>query len=104
MPLTGKQKSQLKALGQRMADDIHLGTDGLSDGFVAHLNAALQRKELVKLRFTELEGDARKEMASELSEAVGAECVAVVGRTVLLYRENPELPAKKRALAGPASE
>lgn len=102
MSLTGKQKSALKSRGQRMSDDIHLGNDGLSDGFVAHLNALLLRKELVKLRFTELEGDARKEMASDLCEAVGAECVAVVGRTVLLYKANPELPAKKRALAGDA--
>jgi RNA-binding protein YhbY len=41
-------------------------------------------------------GSERKQAAEELAIAAGAQCVGVVGRTVLLYRPNESLPAEKR--------
>ena len=38
------------------------------------------------MRFTDLEGAERKELANAVCKAVGAELVQVVGRTVLMYR------------------
>jgi RNA-binding protein len=98
MTLTGRQKRALKSKGMTMEDDLRLGTAGISEGFVAHLDSLLSRKELVKLRFADLEGSARKTLAAEVGEASGAEVIGVVGRTMLLYRANPELPADQRAL------
>ncbi|MCE9591321.1 MAG: YhbY family RNA-binding protein [Planctomycetes bacterium] len=98
MTLTGKQKRALKSLGQTMSDDLSMGKAGPSDGVFARLGALLTKKELVKVRFTELEGDARRELAAQVSQAVGAQCVAVVGRTILLYRANPELEPDQRVL------
>lgn len=98
MTLTGKQKRALKALGQKIPDDLRVGAEGLSEGFVAALSRVLDRKEVAKVRFTDLEGDDRKSFALEIAEAAGAVCVATVGRTVLLYRANPELDPGKRAL------
>lgn len=90
MPLTGQQKRLLKQRGQTMADDCRLGKGMFSDRFVGHLNRLLDERELVKMRFTELEGKDRKALAEAVSEAVGAELVQVVGRTVLLYRAKPD--------------
>jgi len=79
-----------------MADDCRLGKELLSDAFLGHLNALLDQKELVKMRFGELEGKARKELAKAVSEAVGAELVQVVGRTALLYRPRKASPETER--------
>ncbi len=98
MALTGKQKRALKSMGMTMDDDLRLGGAGLSEGFLAHLSEQLDRKELVKLRFAEVEGSARKKLAADIAEAAGAELVGLVGRTMLLYRENPKLEPDKRAL------
>jgi RNA-binding protein len=98
MSLTGKQKSQLRSLGQKLADDAHLGKAGLTDTFVAHVNQLLARKELVKLRFTDVEGPERQALAEQAATAIGADLITVVGRTALLYRANPELDAKQRVL------
>lgn len=98
MTLTGKQKRTLKSLGQTMPDDLPMGKAGITDGIVARLDAMLKKKELIKVRFTELEGAARKELASQVSQTLSAQCIAVVGRTMLLYRANPELDAAKRVL------
>ena len=37
-----------------------------------------------------------KDAARELAEAVGAEVVQVIGRTLTVYRENPDLDEKAR--------
>ncbi len=72
-----------------MPDDCRLGKGLFSDEFVGHLNRLLDKQELVKMRFTDLEGAARKELANAVCSAVGAELVQVVGRTVLMYRPAP---------------
>ncbi len=54
----------------------------------------LDRRELVKLRFDDVEGAGRKELA----EILDAHCEAVVGRTALYYRSNLELPRENRVL------
>ncbi len=92
MPLTPQQKRKLKSQGQTMPDDCRLGKGLFSNAFAGNLNRLLDRKGLVKMRFTELEGKDRKELANAVCQAVGAELVQVVGRTVLLYREPKEEP------------
>ncbi len=86
MALTAGHKRLLRQRGQTMADDCRLGKHLFSDEFVGHLNRLLDKRGLVKMRFGELEGKDRKELAKAVCEAVGAELVQVVGRTVLLYR------------------
>jgi RNA-binding protein len=90
MALSAQQKRLLKQRGQTMADDCRLGKNLFSDQFVGHLNRLLDKQELVKMRFGDLEGKDRKELAVAVCDAVGAELVQVVGRTVLLFRAKPE--------------
>lgn len=85
-----------------MRDDVQLGKGGLSEGFIATLQRLLAEQELVKLRFgKDVQGAAREDLAAEVVGAIpgeAVECVAIVGRTMLLYRANPELDPKRRAL------
>ena len=98
MTLTGKDKRKLKSLGMTMADDIQLGKGGLTAGHRAAIEKLFTLRELVKIRFGELEGSARGDFAQEIAQEIQAQCVSVVGRTMLLYRENPALAYKDRAL------
>jgi RNA-binding protein len=98
MTLTGKQKRHLRALGQKLSDDAHLGKAGLTDAFVAHVNQLFARKELIKVRFDDVEGPERQELAEQVAAGVNAELITVVGRTALLYRANPQLDAKERVI------
>ncbi len=100
MPITGQDKRRLKALGQTKDDDVRLGQAGLSEGFLANLDTLFKRQELVKLRFTELRGEERKELADMICQATEADLVGILGRTMLLYRPNPDLPPEQRALGG----
>ncbi len=95
MSLTGKQKRVLKGKGQKLSDDCHLGKAGLTASFIAFAGEIFGKKELIKLRFSDVEGVERKELAERVAAALGAECVSVLGHTLLLYKPNAKLKDEK---------
>ena len=94
--LTGRQRRVLRALGRRMSAGGHVGKAGLTDGAVKAIARLFEKDELVKVRLAERESDKRKEMSGQLARALGAVSVAAVGRTVLLYKRNDDLPGEDR--------
>jgi len=95
--LTGRQKRGLRALGRRLAARGAVGKAGLTDAAVAAIGCLFERDELVKVRLHERDGERRAELSRRLARAVGAVWVAAVGRTVLLYKQNVDLPPESRA-------
>jgi RNA-binding protein len=99
--LTSKQKKHLRALGRSVPAGASIGKEGRSEGFVKTVGLLLERHELVKVRLPADPPKVRQEAAESLAETTGATCIAVVGRTALLYRPNDRLPPEKRvALPG----
>ena len=91
--LTSRQRGRLTALANKLEPSVSLGKGGPSPALLAHLQAELERHELVKLRFTDFK-EGRQELARELAERAGAELVRVLGNTALLYRRHPD-PEKR---------
>ncbi len=94
--LTGKQKRFLRGLGQRLEPSVVLGKSGMTPAIVAAVGEQLSRRELIKVRLPAGPGRARRASAEALAAAAEASCAGVVGRTALLYRPNPDLPARER--------
>lgn len=92
MPLTGKQRRHLRALGHHLEPVVQLGKLGLTDAVTAAVEDAIERHELVKVRLGTECPDDRHEVADKLAAALGAEAAQVVGRTLLLYRRHPKEP------------
>ena len=92
MGLDGKQRRKLRALGHHLSVVVQVGHDGVTAGLLAALEQALWDHELVKVKVgSEAPGD-RKAVAAELAEATGADLAQVLGRTLLLYKPNPDEP------------
>jgi RNA-binding protein len=94
MPLSSKQRASLRSEAHHLSALVHVGHHGLTPAIQQSLDDALRTKELVKIQFTKTAELDIKTAASELASAVDAAVVQVIGRTVTLYRENPELPKK----------
>lgn len=94
--LTGKQKSHLRSLGQRLDPLLTIGKAGPTQAVAAAVGELLARRELVKLRLPAGPGPERRALADEIAAAAGAQCVGVVGRTALLYRPNESLAERDR--------
>ncbi|HOD83596.1 MAG TPA: YhbY family RNA-binding protein [Phycisphaerae bacterium] len=94
--LSGKQKRQLRAMGQRLKPLVEVGRAGESDELLANLADRLARHELVKVRLPALPRDQRKELADDLARRTASHLVGTLGRTALLFRSSEDLPSEKR--------
>lgn len=94
LPLTGAQRSLLRARGQTLEPSLKLGKGGLSPAFFTELQKHLRTRELVKLRLLGVERDERDELCTRIADEGRCLCVGAVGHTALFYRQNPD-PAER---------
>jgi RNA-binding protein len=94
--LTNSQKKKLRSLGHHLEPMVYVGKEGLSKPLQQSVAAALKAHELIKIKLGQncpVERGAAGEQLARLCEAT---LVQVIGRMVLLYRPNPDLPTAKR--------
>ena len=96
MAMSGKQKRFLRGLGQKIKVSVVVGRQGLSREVIDQVRQMLTRHELIKVRLPAYQGAERKAAADELAERTDSTCPGVVGRTVLLFRANPQLDEEHR--------
>src|SRR5438067_7004001 len=94
MALSSKLRASLRSEAHHLSALVHVGHNGLTPAIQQSLDDALRTKMLVKIQFTKTADLDIKTAAGELASAVDADVVQVIGRTVTLFRENPELPKK----------
>jgi RNA-binding protein len=91
MPST-KLRKALRAAGHHLSPVVQVGKEGVSAAVLAQLDAQLGAHELVKVRIGGESPEDRFEAAERLGTAAGAQIVQILGRTVLVYRRDPEKP------------
>jgi len=94
-PLSGKQKKYLRSLGHHLTQSVLVGRDGISENVIISCGQGLAAHELIKIKLGQNCPVEKKEAARELAEKTGAHLVQLIGRTVLLYRPNREIPRDK---------
>jgi RNA-binding protein len=92
MPLTGKQRRHLRALGHHLTALVQIGKEGLSDTLVAAADRALLDHELIKVKLGQNAEVELEAAAASLAERTGSEIAQILGKTILLYRPHPEAP------------
>ncbi len=95
MPLNGKQRRHLRALGHNLDPVVQIGKDGVTDGVVEALAGALLTHELVKVKVGQGAPEGRHDVATELAKRSASELVQVLGRAILLYKRHPNEPTIK---------
>ncbi len=87
LPLTGAQKSKLRALGQKLDATVKVGKEGLTPAFFTELSRALRAHDLIKLRFGgEIDRAARSTFTIQIETEGHCTCVGAVGHTALFYK------------------
>ena len=106
--LPGHQKKFLRGAAHALKAVVTVGQRGLTPAVVEALDAALERHELVKVKFTGIKDRDRKgRLADEMAAAGQASLAGLIGHTAILYRRHPD-PEKRRIVLpdrkGKASE
>lgn len=94
MSLTGREKAALRAEAHHLTAIVHVGKEGFTRNLIQSLDDALRTHELVKVQLGKSLELSAREAAGSLADEAAAEVVQVIGHTVTLYRENPELKRK----------
>jgi RNA-binding protein len=97
MPLSSKERAELRAEAHHLSAGVHVGHHGLTLTVVRALDDALRTRELVKVQLNKNADETPKALANRLAKEVRADVVQVIGRTATFYRENPELQRKPGA-------
>jgi RNA-binding protein len=97
MPITGKERAELRAEAHHLDPLVHIGGQGITPALIESLDDALRTRELVKVQLGRPVEERPRAVAERLAQETNAVVVQVIGRTATLYRENPELERKHGA-------
>jgi len=86
---------ELKARAQHTHASLNVKHDGPSERFLKVLNDALDREEMVKIRFVALK-DQKKGLSRVIEQMTGALLVQRVGHTATYYRAKKQKQAEEK--------
>ncbi len=90
MSLSKKQLKFLRAKCHDLKAVIMLGQKGLTAEVLNELDIALDSHELVKIKLAVDDRELRKQVALEICEKSQSEVVQAIGKTLSVYRVNPD--------------
>jgi RNA-binding protein len=89
--LTEKQRRFLRGLAHPLKPVILIGNAGVSEGVIAETSRALHDHELIKVRMSGADRDARDLALAELARSTGAALVGRIGHVATLFKPNAQL-------------
>ena len=90
--LTSKERATLRRMANGMDTIFQVGKGGISEESIKTVDAALEARELIKLRVLETSPYTAREAADAIAEETGADVVSVVGTRFVLYRRSKKKP------------
>lgn len=88
--LNNQQKRQLKGIASTLDTKYQIGKNEITDTLLTMLDKALTAHELIKVDVMKNAMSPVMELALDLSSKLNAEIVQVVGRVIVLFRQNKE--------------
>jgi RNA-binding protein len=94
--LEGYQRKFLRGLAHRLKPIVFIGQNGLTGAIVKTTDEALNKHELIKVKFNAYkEKVEKKEIIAEIENRTSAQLVGLIGHTAIFYRENSD-PEKQK--------
>lgn len=97
MKLSNKQKQYLKGLAHSLKPVVMLGGNGLTENVVAEINSALAHHELIKVKVTAEDREAKQLLVDAIVTQTQAHKLQVIGHVLVIYRpaEEPKITLPK---------
>ena len=88
--MTSKQGAYLKGLAMTMDPIFQIGKSSLTPELTAAVAEALEKRELIKISVLQNCMDDPNELAQIVAERTHAQVVQVIGKKIVLYKEEKE--------------
>ena len=86
MTLSEKQRKHLRTLGHPLKPVVMIGTNGLTEAVLKELDQSIEHHELMKIRISVGDRDARDATIADICTRTGVELVQRIGNIALLFR------------------
>ncbi len=88
--MTSKQRAYLKGLAMNIDPIFQIGKSSLTPEVTEAVNEAFNTRELIKIAVLKNCFDDPKEIAAVLGERTHSQVVQVIGKKIVLYKENKD--------------
>lgn len=92
MELTSKRRAYLRKKAHDLDAIVRIGKDGITDNLIQSILDAIQSRELIKVKILQNCEDEKEEIMEELSKCREFQVVGIIGRTIIIFKENKEKP------------
>jgi len=90
MNLNKKQIQYLKGQAHSLKPVVLLGSNGLTEGVVAEIDAALEHHELIKVKIPTDDREVKGLIVDAICRETNATKIQVIGKTLIIYRQAQE--------------
>jgi len=98
--MTSSRRSELRAQAHQLTPVVIIGEKkGLTDEVLAEIDRSLRAHELIKIRAATDDRDARELWLEKICDRLQAHAIQSIGKILVVYRENKDLPGEKTAAA-----
>lgn len=88
--ITTKQRAKLRGMANNIETILQVGKGGIGETLITQVSDALKAREIIKIKVLETSPVTARESAQQLSEAVEADIVQVIGSKFVLFKKNPK--------------
>ena len=99
--MTSKQRAYLKSLAMTMDPIFQVGKTSVTPELIKAIEEALAARELIKLSVLQNCADNPREIAELIADRTRSQVVQVIGKKIVLYRENKDEKDKKKKIVLP---
>lgn len=90
--LNSKQRAYLMSMASKLTPIFQIGKASLTPELIAAIDAALEKRELIKISVLKNCFDDPKELAQMISERTRSQVVQVIGKKIVLFRVSKKKP------------
>jgi RNA-binding protein len=94
--LSAFQRKHLRGLAHRLKPVVFIGQKGWSSEVLQSAESALERHELIKVKFNDFkEKEQKTQIVVRIETETGSEVVGIIGHTAVFYRQQKD-PEKRK--------
>lgn len=90
--LTSKQRAYLMSTASNITPIFQIGKSSLTPEIITAIDAALEKRELIKISVLKNCFDDPREIAQVIAERTHSEVVQVIGKKIVLFRVSKKKP------------
>ena len=92
MELTSKSRAYLRKKAHDLDALVRIGKEGVTDNLIQSILDAIESRELIKVKILQNCEEEKMEIMEQLSQCKEFEVVGIIGRTIILFKENKDKP------------